>query len=102
MDRVADGAEAFEVIEWAAVIGAEWSVRAASITPDCRGIISDCPGLSRALTERLLASAMSARDMPYLRPTVSSVSPFFAVYHFSVTKSAGEASASFALSWSAV
>src|SRR5262245_12871097 len=82
--------------------GAVRSVRAASSVDGARGIISSWPGRSRDLTDRLFASATSARDTPNLRATVRSVSPFFAVYHFSAVKSAGEASARRALSWPAV
>jgi len=74
----------------------------AGIVAGARGMISSCPGRRRDLVERLLASATSPRDTPNRRATVSSVSPFLAVYHLKALKSAGEASASFAESLSAV
>ena len=86
----------------ATAVGAARSVRAASSVAGARGMISSWPGRRRDLTVRLFASATSARDTPNRRATVSSVSPFFAVYHLSAEKSAGEASASFAFKRSAV
>src|SRR4051812_35438477 len=82
--------------------GAARSVRAASRVVGARGMISSWPGRRRDLTVRLFASATSARDTPNRRATVSSVSPFFAEYHFSAEKSAGDASASLAFRRSAV
>src|SRR5205085_1638436 len=86
----------------ATAVGAARSVRAASSVAGARGIISSCPGRRRDVAVRLLASATSVRDTPKWRATVSSVSPFFAVYHLKAEKSAGEASASFAFRRSAV
>src|SRR5262245_28016582 len=86
----------------ATALGAVRSVRAASSVAGARGIIGSCPGRSFDFVESVLASATSLRVTPNLRATVSSVSPFFAVYHLNALKSAGEASASRAVSLSAV
>src|SRR5215203_4661349 len=86
----------------ATAVGTARSVRAASRVAGARGMISSWPGRSRDLALRLFASATSVRETPKRRATVTSVSPFLAVYQFSAEKSAGEASASFALRRSAV
>src|SRR5438093_10759894 len=82
--------------------GAARSVREASSVVGARGIISVWPLRTRDFTDRLLASARSARLTWSLRAMVASDSPLRTVYHFSAAISPGPASARRAWNWSPV